>query len=112
MPYEIGFSAYIQPARMPTTCEAPQLGEAITMGFGRTNTELKFAVLRIFPQYFCDMYRGFKWDSSVICAFNSKTKQSTQSGNSGGPLLFDETLIGVLSFGPSGKHFFKSFDFS
>lgn len=106
LPYQIRFSANIQPARLPTTCDAPQDGTAVAMGYGGSVTQLQYAVLHIRPyNIFCDIYKDIEWDDSRICAFDDIGHQSTCHGDSGGPLVRrrDNTLVGILNFGPSGK---------
>lgn len=112
--YRIEFSAHIQPVRMPTACNAPQHGTAIVMGYGGSTSWLQYAVLHI-RQYdiYCNVYKGIEWDDSRICAFDHISHQSTCHGDSGSPLvtLSDNTLVGILNFGPSGKTVLKSFHF-
>lgn len=112
LPYEIKFSAKIQPARMPTACEAPQHGAAIAMGYGGWTPQLQYAVMDIRPSdIYCNIYQSIKWDDSLICAFDFISQQSTCYGDSGSPLitLSDNTLIGILNFGPVGKTIAFSF---
>lgn len=107
LPYEVEFSHHIQSADMPTTCETPKPGEAaVVMGYGGKSKTLRFASLKTHSSHlFCDVFKFVTWDDSLICAFDINGNHSTSEGDSGSPLLMpsNNTLIGVLSFGASGK---------
>lgn len=101
-------SPYIQSIRLPTDCQSNENVASIIMGNGASSNELKitpilqFGFLKVTTSNAClrpleiSLYRG-----SVICAV-SNIKQSICKGDSGGPLVraYDNTLIGVASFGP------------
>lgn len=110
---EVKFSNYIQPVRLPTSCNVPTKTEIYAMGNGMINTigdvskQLLFATLQTIPVHVCWWkYPILFLRQSFICAIDkSENLQSVCMGDSGGPLVTktDGTLIGVTAFVAQGK---------
>lgn len=104
---KVHFSDYIQPVKLPTTCNEPQNIETIAVGNGaisdktKISPQLNFAILKTETVKVCrNVYPTNFWRKSVICASNQLLNQSICRGDSGGPLIdiFNNTLIGVACF--------------
>lgn len=112
MPRKLEFSEYIQPVKLPTTCNAPELAEGIAVGNGAIgdysgiSKQLHYAILTTDPMKVCrKVYPFLYWRKSVICASNGLQQQSICRGDSGGPLISrqNRTLIGVSCFVQNGN---------
>lgn len=100
--YQYKFSEYIQPIKLPSTCDSNENIDVIVMGFGITknhspgiSARLHYAYLRTKTRWQClgtFLFLGFR--RSVLCAkcpkkANHPKFQATCQGDSGGPVVFD-----------------------
>ncbi|KAM8866038.1 mast cell protease 9-like isoform 2-T2 [Synchiropus picturatus] len=101
-------TAHVKLARINTSPNYPKAGICLVAGWGRTgydedfSHELMAANVNLIDWKTCnseDYYDGARWiNKDVICAGSGRKKEiGVWKGDSGGPLMCDNMLVGVTS---------------
>lgn len=100
----IQFNVFIQPIQFPSSCESNEFKNAVVMGHGFSGNGRKLAdVLQYMPvttisKSDCKkLFPFLMFRNSVMCVVN-ENGGSVCEGDSGAPLVSNNTLIGVSSF--------------
>lgn len=127
LPKKIKFSRFIKQVHLPVTYDLSENLKIIAMGHGCTNADdsrqfikysprIKYVELKILSRQKClRVYPFLQFINSVFCAISVGNEQKMiYMGDSGSPAVkaSDQTLVGIVSFGPKGKlkaHYFLNF---
>lgn len=109
LPNRVACSYYIQPVKLPRTCESNEGTNAIIAGNGKVDesnevaSTLQYADLTVTSRDDCDKMYPFLqhvgYKRSILCAI-SRHNQAIDRGDGGGGLIRrkDKVLIGIASF--------------
>ncbi|XP_055589792.1 chymotrypsin-2-like [Uranotaenia lowii] len=98
---------YVQPINLPNIGESNLFEDypVEILGHGKTTEYetgttpyLMYASVSVMSNSACAQYFGRYIIDSVVCT-QGQAMETTCSGDSGGPVVYDNTLVGVISFG-------------